>query len=714
MAGIAYVTFYYYTGYIPFLGDLKNNNGKLIDFKKLSKDDYLKSSIVRANGNEIIGRFYYEDRDPAMIDDIPYTLFYAFIATEDKRFNKERPKKLIIDKVCDPLYGGIDPCAIIRAGIGHLMRARNLSGASTLAQQVSRQVYAEDVDEFKNRDKNIYRKIKEARIAIQLVKRYSGDEIILNLMNRSWFGHGVNGVREACRYYFNKECAQLNLREAVILASMNKSAFIYCPIFHQPTEPEDKKNEEIMSKYKVAEDAEVARVAKARDRYNSVLIRMFEDGYISKEEYDGALFKPDEPRNLASINIQPLKNPHFSYGTRFVKEFMFSQGFKDQDLTHNGGFQIYTTFDPKIQQIATEEFEKHLEIINEGKNSEDQVNGAFAVIDIKTGNILALSGGSNFNESQFNRAFAFRSPGSGFKPFVYATAIDKFGYDLFTKVCNCPFSMRGNAPGQRWTPRNFEEKNPLPLGYLPLWKGVTFSQNLETLNLAIAIGIQPIVDQANDMGIAGISGVILDSNREVWFKRPGYEVKGGLVPLLPTAIGASDVNLLELANAYSVFFRDGVYIRPKLIREVKDTIGRTIWKSDESYQERVLSEETSAKIMAMMRAVTKIGTAKISMRDIEQQVACKTGTSDGPRDVSIWCGTPEIFIGIRFGRDDYKVIELPEYMKKVSGDADMLVSGGWVAGPLMRKIIDRIYSDRPKLEFSEKIEEYNQLLLDSN
>ena len=112
-----------------------------------------------------------------------------------------------------------------------------------------------------------------------------------------------------------------------------------------------------------------------------------------------------------------------------------------------------------------------------------------------------------------------------------------------------------------------------------------------------------------------------------------------------------------------------------------------------------------------MRAVTKIGTAKISMRDIKQQVACKTGTSDGPRDVSMWCGTPELFVAVRFGLDNYGVIELPEYMRKKSGVADMQVSGGWVVGPLVRKIIDRIYAQRQKVEFSPEVEAELQRLL---
>ena len=156
-------------------------------------------------------------------------------------------------------------------------------------------------------------------------------------------------------------------------------------------------------------------------------------------------------------------------------------------------------------------------------------------------------------------------------------------------------------------------------------------------------------------------------------------------------------------------------MKPVLITEVKNTYGdKVVYLPEPAAEQRVLSKTTSTKMLAMMRAVAKVGTAKISMRNIEQQVACKTGTSDGPRDVSMWCGTPEMVIAVRFGLDDYKVIELPEYMRKISGRSDMLVSGGWVAGPLVRKIVDRIYKERPKVEFAPQVEAGLKILLANN
>ena len=244
-------------------------------------------------------------------------------------------------------------------------------------------------------------------------------------------------------------------------------------------------------------------------------------------------------------------------------------------------------------------------------------------------------------------------------------------------------------------------------------RGVIWSLNLETLNLAQMIVMPAVIRTSNDLGLWGNPGVVRNSDGDVWFKKPGYEIRGGLDPELPTAIGASGINLIELANAYTVFFRNGKYIHPTLIKEIRSVYGDLLFKAELPREKQVLSEQTSEKMLGLLRAVTKIGTAKISMRNIEQQVACKTGTSNGPKDVSIWCGTPEIFIGIRLGHDNFsKNIDFPKYMKGVSGDAEMLPTGGWLVGPLARKIIDRIYANRPKVSFSENVENYKQILLD--
>ncbi|MEX2033541.1 MAG: transglycosylase domain-containing protein, partial [Candidatus Colwellbacteria bacterium] len=394
-AGMAYYYMFHYTG------DLKDGNGNPIDFEKLGRSSFKRSSYVYANNGEMTGRYFEEIRDPIRLKEVPEEIRNGFIAAEDKRFYS---------------HPGIDKWAILRAAIGNELRKFNIkyfrnSGASTINQQAVRLAYADEVPEFRNRDRTLTRKLKEARIAIQLTKKYSRDEILQDFLNRIYFGHGVNGVAEASQRYFGKDIRRekLSLREVAILVSLNKSPSLYCPILHRPAED----NENELAK-------EIVRLKNARDRYNWVLGRMLDDGYISQEDHNKAHFKEEEPLELGFLTLKPLKNPTYGYGNRLVKELLMSRGYSDEDLSYSGGLRIFTTFDPALQRIASEEFEKHLSLLNTGKKPEDKLNGAFVVIEVKTGNILALSGGNDFNETQYNRAMASRSSGSGFKPFTYA------------------------------------------------------------------------------------------------------------------------------------------------------------------------------------------------------------------------------------------------------------------------------------------------------
>ena len=692
---------YYYV--YRYIGDLKDDQGQPLNFDKLAHSDFKRASYVYTSDGEIAGRYFDEIRDPVKIGEVPDLLKKGFIAAEDSRFYKR---------------GGFDIWAIGRAGVWNgiykLLHVRyQNSGASTIDQQFVRLWYSDEIASFKNREHSYWRKFKEIRVATQIDKKYPKDKILEGFLNMIYFGHGVNGVAEASRRYFNKDIRrdQLTLREIAILVSLNKSPTLYCPVFHKPEKPIDEKDKETEQNYEAKLAQEMARIVRARDRYNWVLERMYEQRYIDRNSYQKELFKKDEPPELAFMHFQPLKNSDFGYGNRFVKEMLLNSGHDDSVLSYSGGLRIYTSFDSKIQKIATKEFEKHLTLINKEKEPDDQIEGAFVIIEVKTGKILALSGGHDFNETQYNRVLASRSPGSGFKPFTYAAAIEYFHKDFFDRICNCPFSMRGSAPGKIWSPKNFKEDNPVPIGGIYLATGLIRSVNLATLNLARTMNIKSIVELANNMGVWGNPGVVRDSDGKVWFKKPNTEIQGGLVPLLPTAIGASDVNLIELANAYAVLFRGGIYLPPTLISEIKDTDGTTIYKNGFTPEKRVLSEETSDKVLALMRAITKVGTAKISMRGIEQQVAVKTGTSNGPNDLMMIGGTPEIILAIRVGHDSPRPIAVPEYMKKVSGASNLQVSAGWVVGPMYRKIIDEIYKSRPKVAFDLKIEKELQELL---
>lgn len=699
---------YFYTG------NLKDDHGEPLDFSKIKRGDFKKASYVYDySGQEVLGGFFEEIRNPITAEQVPDLLAKAFIAAEDKNFYAS-------------FHRGVDPFAVARAGTYNTLSKlgvvynRPKSGASGIPQQVARLVYAREVESFRNRTPSYKRKQIEAQVAIQLVRRYDKRTILTTFLNQIYFDHGANGVAEAYRYYFGKDLKdeKLSLREISILVSLNKSPLVYCPVFHEPAKPKIDRDlsaeaaQVLETKYEAELAKEHARVILARERYNWVLGRMWEEGYISKTELEEARFKKEEPLKLELLHVSKLKDPRFGYGNRVVKEMLFNQGFSDEEILSSRGLHIRTGFDPVIQKIMAEEVNKQLAAVNAELAGSDKLEGSFVAIENKTGRVVALSGGHDFSETQYNRALALRSPGSAFKPVVFAAALQA-GKTFDDKICNCPFSMRG-ANGKRWAPRNFKEENPVPFGYRPLPQILIRSVNLGTLNLAREIGMGPIIETAHRLGIWGEKGVFRDPEREIWFKTLGADPESGrgLEPLLPTAIGASDISLLELANAYTVFARGGTYLKPVMIWEIRDASGQVIYRAEPQSEERVLSEETARKIVILLRAVTKVGTAKISMRNIVQQVAAKTGTSNGPNDLLLVWFTPEYTFAIRFGYDYPRAIALPVYMKKQSGVAGMSVSGGWVAGPAARRVTDRVYEYRPKVEFSVVIEEGVQELLE--
>ncbi|MDO8516203.1 MAG: transglycosylase domain-containing protein [bacterium] len=712
LVGVGALFFYLY----HYAGGLNDSKGNPIDWEKLNKPPRSASYVYSASG-ERIGMFFYEIRDPAKLSEVPDLLKKGFIAAEDQRFYS---------------HHGIDIRAIIRAFIIDQLHKAGLKygpkqGASTVSQQVVRLRYGDDITEFRTREYSYRRKLKEARIAIQLEKRYSKEKIMEVYLNSIYFGHGMNGVVEAARFYFGKDLRKVPLspREVAILVSLNKSSRKYDPIFHRPPKPVLKQaatEQEVQAQTKIYDETlakELKRITFARDRFNWVLERMCDEKFVTQAQYEKALFRDDE-LEIAELHITPVRSHGFGYGTRIVKDTLLISGFSESAISLNGGLHITTSYDENIQTIAEEELTKQFEDVNrERKAGEDKLEFATVVIENKTGRVVALTGGHDFEETQYNRVLSLRSAGSVFKPFTYAAAFEFYGKGFHDTICNCPFKMPGKISIKGkvlewWSPKNFKEENPVPLGAIPLPTGLIRSVNLATLNLAREVGISRVIEVAHKTGVWGERNIAKDPSGRIWFRRPGAKEGGdGLVPRLPTAIGASDASLLELTSAFSVFARGGVYLEPVIILEVKDSDGNIVYKAEAKKPERVLSEGTAKKVTILLRAVTKIGTAKISMRGIGQQVAVKTGTSNGPNDLSMIGFTPEYTIGIRFGYDNPKAIEIPEYMKRVSGDRKMQVSGGWVAGPVWRRIVDRMYKERKKQEFSPDIEEGLKEILDT-
>ncbi len=710
VASFALFLFYY-------TDNLRDFEGNPLNFDKFKESPYNKTTYVYSNDGELTGRFFFQVRDPLRYDEVPEMLKNGFIAAEDKRFFHWS-------------HFGIDLRAIARAFVFNQLSNMGIeyfprSGGSGIFQQYVRKQYEDEVPAFRNMEQSYWRKIEEAQVAVQLFRRYSKEEVLAAFLNIIWLGHGNYGVAEGARFYFGKEIRKekLTLRDIAILASLNKSAARYCPIFHKPAEPKitaDMTEEEVdrlRKKYEADLAVEMTRITLAKGYYNTVLGRMlggvFDEEYITEEEYQAALFK-SEPLEITGLNITPIRrNNDFGYFNRMVKEVLLTTGYKDEDITHHGGYHIRTCSDRKLQKILNEELSAHLTELNSEINDRvNPLNGSAVIIDIKTGCIAALSGGHDYGETRYNRALAARSMGSAAKLAVYGAALEA-GKDFYDPVCNCPLRMRG-ANGKPWIPKNFPENRPVPRGYNPLAVGLIRSVNIPTIRLAQEITMEKVVDFTHRLGIWGNRGIIKDPEGKIVFRIPGIKDQGDrIVPQLPTAIGASDGNLIEWVNGMAQIIRGGTYLPPRLIQEIKDSEGKILYEMPEAKPKRYISKDAATKLTVLTRAVTEVGTLKISMRNIEQEVVGKTGTSNnpdrsmgrGPGDVTVISGTPELVMGIRLGHDVPKPIMVPQYMERMSGIPNMQISAGWLNGPLSRRIWDRVYTDRPKVEFPNVIKD---------
>lgn len=699
------------TAYITlhFPGEIRNSKGKPLDWSKLARSDYKKESIAYAKDGEIIERYFAEPRDRIKIEEVPPLLVEGFIAAEDKRFYA---------------HSGVDYGAVVKALIRNLRQRFGLfcyhcerSGGSGITQQLARRLYDEDIESFKTLEQSYGRKILEGRVAIQIEKRYSKNQIMEGFLNVIYLGDGARGVAEAVHREFGKNIRKdpLTPREVAIIVARNKSPEKYSPFFHEPKKPavdglNEKARQKEEARYQAEFFRESHRVAIARDRYDWVLSRMFDEGYLSKKDYDAAVFGKDDPPHLALLHLAPFRNSEFGHAARMVKELLFMQGWSDEDILYRRGLRIKTTLDESIQNILSEEIERQYRELNREINTKEKIEGAAIVIENKTGRIVAMVGSHDFKKSQFDRVFSLRSPGSAFKPITVAAAFEQ-GWGLYDKVCNCSFSLpdKIDVHGRvlkRWAPRNFPEKNAFPAGYNDLTPTLFRSVNLGILDLARRIRIKPIIEMAHRMGVRGYKDELMDPDGKVWFRRPGAkDNQKGLEPYLPTAIGGSGASLIELATAYSEFARGGTYIRPTIITEIRDSEGTLLYKAPKPKEERVMSEETARKMTVVLRAVTKIGTLKISGRGLKQEMAAKTGTSNGPEDLSVMSYNPELTIAIRFGYDMPREIAVPEYMKRVSGGGELHVSAGWTVGPAWKRIVNRTYEKRKTVDFTPGVED---------
>lgn len=512
---------------------------------------------------QLLLEVFRENREVLPLEKISPYLIQATIALEDRRFYQ---------------HHGLDFRGILRA-LGVNWRAHRIrQGGSTLTQQVARNLYL-------THHKTLARKIPEMILALKIERIYSKEEILEIYLNEVFYGQGAYGVRTAAQTYFGKEPRDLTVSESALLAALPRQPGSFSP----------------------SRDREEAKRKRAM-----VLRLMAEEGFITPLQAARAACEPLVLKPLQR-RWKPLRAPYFT--TYALRELIARYG---EDRVYREGLRVYTTLDLSLQAAADQALREELR-----RSAWRRVTqGAVAVLEVRTGAILAMVGGRNFQESQFNRATqARRQPGSAFKPFIYAAAILK-GWKPTDTLLDRPFVLR-SPPQPVWRPQNYDHRWR---GRVTLRTALRDSINIPTIRLLQQVGPSSVIELARCMGI----------------REP-------LKPYLSLALGSSEVTLLSLTSAYGVFAAGGWRCEPTAILKVTDQEG-TVLESFTPRRTQVLSAEVAWVMTNMLREVIRAGTGRNA--NIGLPAGGKTGTTDDGRDAWFVGFTPDFVAGVWVGNDD--------------------------------------------------------------
>ncbi len=532
------------------------------------------ATMIYDVNNKLIGRLYIENRVWVPLEEIPKALQDGIIAVEDHDFRK---------------HHGIDFLAIVRAFLTDIREGRVVQGGSTITQQLAKNA-------FLTHERTLTRKIQEAIYAIQLERTYTKDQILELYLNEVYFfpGQAVYGVEAAAQGYFGKHVRDLNLAECALLAGLTRNSQLYSPTSNP--------------------DA-------ARARRATVLSKMEAQGYISHEEAEAAATAP-----LGVIEKRTSREvaPYFM---DYIRAQLLAR--YGQELVYRGGLKVYTSLDLTLQEIAEKVLISNLPTGKPDAKGLVQPQGALVALDARDGYIRAMVGGRGTDE--FNRAVqSYRQPGSAFKPFVYAAAIQA-GYTPSTLIEDSPVEYA--LPGQKepWAPVN---NDGIFRGPTTLRQALEQSINVVSVKLLEQLGVQNAVKTAKAMGITSLveSGKRNDMSLSL--------VLGGLT---------KGVTPLEMAAAYAVFPNQGIRAEPIAILRVEDSDGNVL-ERNVPRKTVVLDEQTAYVLTDMMRGVITRGTGKAA--NIGRPAAGKTGTTTDYTNAWFVGFTPELVACVWMGNDE--------------------------------------------------------------
>jgi len=605
------------------------------------------TKIYDRTGQVLLYEIYGEEkRTYVPLEKIPLYLQQAVIATEDKNFYH---------------HWGIDFNGILRSILINLKIGQPIYGGSTIPQQLIRST-------FLTPEKTLERKVREIILSLELNRRYSKNQILEWYLNQIPFGQNAYGVEAASQIYFNKPVSDLSLVEAATLAALIQAPYYYSPYGEHRNE-----------------------LLKRKDY---VLQRMWEDKYLTEEEY-----KKAKQTLIEFAPLKTIKAPHF---VLYVIENELKKRYgEDLEYLKQNGLKIYTTLDWSMQELAEK-------IVKEGVEKNkiyNAYNGALVAIQPSTGEILAMVGSadwfatSSYPENcvpgqtclfdpKFNMAIGTkenpgRQPGSAFKPFIYATAFKK-GYTDEFRVLDA-FSDFGTWGGKEYLPQNYDG---LFRGWVTLRQALAQSLNIPSIKVLYLIGLDEMLDELSINNFHGLESILIKGLAESIKTAQTMGITTLNEPISnygpALVLGGGEVKLLDMVSAYGVFATNGLRIPPISILRIEDQNNQTIEVNKKTPQ-RVLDSNVCQLITSILsdnESRTPMFGPRSHLYFEGYQVAAKTGTTDNFRDAWTIGYTPEIVVGVWVGNNNNAAMTRRQ-------------PAATVAGPIFHNFLEQVL---PKLK----------------
>jgi penicillin-binding protein 1A len=583
------------------------------------------SKVFAADGR-LITDLGKERRTVVALKEMSPAIMAAFLATEDKRFFQ---------------HHGVDWVRFFGAVKANILAGGVREGFSTITMQLAGNLFPEDIN---RQERSLGRKLREARVAQQIEARYDKDKILELYLNQIDLGNRAFGVEAASQRYFGKSSRELNVAEAATLAAMPKAPSRYNPRRHP---------------------------ARALQRRNLILGLLADNGTITREEAE---------RWRAYPLMLSTRDDYSGVAEYFVEYIRQQLDARFGPRLYTDGLRIYTTLDLEVQQSAERALESQLSAIEAGtygpyhhltyaaylerkaeRDDETEhsttpyLQGLAVTLEARTGRILAMVGGRDFEDSKFNRATqALRQPGSTFKPIVYTAAV-RAGIPLTTIMVDEPITVQMPGAQPPWEPQNYDNGFDGPM---PLRQALYKSVNIVAIKLGMEIGEEAVIAEATRFGLVASP-----------------------IPAVPSIhLGSAVVKPLELIAAYTAFANQGERATPLGILRVEDRQGNILWQPKPRL-EPVMDPPLAWIMNGALQDVVRRGTGTQAVTGLNFPIGGKTGTTNDGNDVWFIGYTSELVTGFWFGLD------VPERIKDKA-------QGGLLAAPAWRQMMTEVYERR--------------------